>query len=117
MITKEFADHFVAEWLDAWNSHDVEHVLSHYTDDFEMSSAFIIQVAGEPSGKLKGKAAVGAYWRAALERMPTLHFEHFTTFVGIDSIIIHYKGARGMAAELFFFNDDLQVWKCCAHYE
>lgn len=116
MLTKEFADHFVADWLDAWNSHAIERILSHYTEDFEMSSAYIVQLANEPSGKLKGKVAVGAYWQAALERMPTLKFEHFTTFVGVDSIVIHYKGARGMAAEVFFFNEQLKAWKVCAHY-
>jgi hypothetical protein len=116
MITKEFAAQFSTEWVDSWNAHDMERILSHYTDDFEMASAYIIQIAGEPSGKLKGKDAVGAYWRTALERMPTLHFEHFSTLVGVESITIYYKGARGMAAEVFFFNADLKVWKCCAHY-
>jgi hypothetical protein len=116
MLTKEFAEQFSTEWIDSWNAHDVDRVLSHYTDDFEMASVYIIQIAGEPSGKLKGKDAVGTYWRTALERMPTLHFEHFSTLVGVESITIYYKGARGMAAEVFFFNAELKVWKCCAHY-
>lgn len=40
---------------------------------------------------------------AALKRMPTLEFEHVSSLVGADSITIYYKGARGMAAEVFFF--------------
>lgn len=116
MLTREFADHFATEWLDSWNAHDLPRILSHYTDDFEMNSAYIVQIVGETSGKLKGKEAIGAYWKAALERIPTLHFELFSTLLGVDSIVIYYKGARGMAAEAFFFNDDLKIWKACAHY-
>ena len=61
MIDKKFAEHFARDWIDSWNSHDLERILSHYSDQFEMSSPVIIQVAGEPSGTLKGKDAVGAY--------------------------------------------------------
>lgn len=38
MIAKDQAHHFAQEWMEAWNAHNVERVLSHYTEDFEMSS-------------------------------------------------------------------------------
>lgn len=60
MITKEEANHFAREWIEAWNSHDLERVLSHYTDDFEMSSPFIVGFTGEPLGTLRGKESVRA---------------------------------------------------------
>jgi len=69
-----------------------------------MSSPAIIQVAGEPSGTLQGKAAVRAYWKKALELIPDLHFELLQLLAGINSITVHYKGARGrLAAEVFHF--------------
>ena len=116
MLTREFADHFASDWIDSWNSHDMKRILAHYTDDFEMSSPYIVQITGESSGKLKGKDAVGTYWRTALERNPALKFEHFSTMLGVDSITIYYNGARGMVAEVFFFNDQQIVWKACANY-
>jgi len=116
MITREFADHFAKEWIDSWNSHNLERILSHYTDDFEMASPYIVQIAGEPSGVLKGKAAVAAYWAKALGHMPTLQFELHSTLMGADSLVIYYRGARGMAAELFFFDAHGKVAKACAHY-
>jgi len=116
MLTKEFATHFAAEWIAAWNAHDLPRILSHYTDDFEMSSPYIVQLLGEPGGKLKGKAAVGEYWRRALERMPTLHFELVDTLVGVDSLVLYYRGARGLAAEIFYFNAAGVVTKAGAHY-
>lgn len=116
MIDKSFAQHFAADWIAAWNSHDVERVLSHYADDFEMSSPIIVQLAGEPSGRLKGKAAVGAYWTRALQLIPDLHFELVDVLAGVDSITLYYRGARGMAAELFFFGEDGKVRRAFAHY-
>lgn len=115
MLTKNFADRFAADWIAAWNAHDLPRILSHYADDFEMSSPYIVQLLGEPAGKLKGKAAVGAYWRRALERMPTLRFELVDTLVGVDSLVLYYKGARGLAAEVFFFNQAGLVGKAAAH--
>ena len=62
MIDKTFAEHFAADWIESWNAHDLDRILAHYSDDFEMSSPYIITVAGEPSGTLRGEEAVRAYW-------------------------------------------------------
>ena len=57
------------------NADDLDRTLAHYSDDFEMATPFIVKLMGEPSGTLKGKEPVGAYWRRALDRIPGLHFE------------------------------------------
>ena len=36
MMEKGFAERFAKEWVAAWNSHDLERVLEHYEDDFEI---------------------------------------------------------------------------------
>src|SRR5215831_4321598 len=66
LIDKAFADRFAAEWIEAWNAHDLDAVLAHYDDDFEMSSPFIVHFDADPSGRLRGKARVAAYWEKAL---------------------------------------------------
>jgi ketosteroid isomerase-like protein len=112
-----FAEHFANNWIDSWNSHDLQRILSHYADDFEMSSPKIIQLANEPAGTLRGKAAVGAYWAKALQLIPDLHFELITTLVGVNSITLYYQGAQGhLAAEVFHFSQDQKVIKAFAHY-
>ena len=116
MLDKAFADHFAADWIDAWNTHDLDRVLSHYTDDFDMSSPVIIKVAGEPSGTLRGKEAVGSYWAKALKLVPDLHFELISTLVGVNSITLYYKSARGLSAEVFHFNHEGKVSRAYAHY-
>lgn len=116
MIDKAFALHFAADWIAAWNSHDLERVLAHYADDFEMSSPIIAQIAAATSGRLTGKEAVSAYWSKALQLIPDLHFELADVLAGVDSIVLYYKGARGMAAEVFFFGADGKVRRAAAHY-
>lgn len=117
MLDKSFAEHFATDWIDSWNSHNLERILAHYEDDFEMSSPFIAQLADEPSGTLRGKTAVGAYWGKALERIPDLYFELITTLVGVDSITLYYRGAQGrLAAEVFYFGSNQKVVKAFAHY-
>ena len=116
MLAKSFAEHFAIEWIAAWNSHDLDRILSHYTDDFEMSSPVIAQIAGEPSGVLKGKKSIGAYWKRALELQPTLRFELAEVLTGATSVTLCYLGPRGKGAEVFFFNEQVKVYKAAAHY-
>ena len=116
-MNQAFAERFAAEWIEAWNAHDLGRVLSHYTEDFEMSSPYIVQMVGEASGTLRGKAAVGAYWRKALELVPDLKFELVTVFVGAHSIALYYKGALGrIVAEVLHFGPDAKVVRAYAHY-
>ena len=117
-MDSKFTANFAAEWIGAWNEHDLPRVLSHYTEDFEMSSPKIVEIAGEPSGRLVGKSAVEEYWAAALVRIPDLRFELLAVMHGVDSIVLHYRGAGGrLAAEVFYLNSDGLVYRACANYE
>lgn len=116
-MDKAFAEQFAADWIDAWNAHDLDRILSHYEDDFELSSPVVIQVAGEPSGTLRGKPAVAAYWRKALTLFPDLKFELLSVLAGVRSITIYYRGPRGrLSAEVFHFGPGRKVTRAFAHY-
>lgn len=116
-MERSFADRFAADWISAWNAHDLERVLSHYADDFEMSSPLIVRIAGEPSGTLRGKATVRAYWSKALELLPDLRFELISVLVGARSITLYYQGVRNRrVAEVFHFGPDEKVTSAFAHY-
>ena len=118
MITHEHAHNFALDWIEAWNSHDLERVLAHYTDDFEMSSPLIASFTSDNSGTLRGKERVAAYWRAALERMPDLQFELISVFTGVDSLTIYYRSVlEKLATEVFFLDDSGKAYKVCAHYD
>ena len=117
MIEKDFAEAFARDWIEAWNSHDLDRILSHYSNQFEMSSPKIIQISGEPSGTLKGKEAIGNYWAKALALVPDLRFELISLLIGANSLTLTDKGTQGrMAAEVFHFGPDHKVTRACAHY-
>lgn len=116
MLTKHMAEEFTQEWITAWNSHDLVRILSHYSDDFTMSSPKIAAIAGEPTGKLVGKPAVAAYWEKALGLLPNLRFELIATFIGADCLTIHYHGVSGPVIEVFFFNEQGLVNRAAATY-
>ena len=111
-VANEFANH----WVEAWNSHDLDQILSHYTDDFEMSSPVIVKTMSEPSGKLKGKELIRKYWSKALAKYPELHFEKLHVLTGVGSVTIIYNGVRSLSAEVFHFNDGGKVNAAYAHY-
>jgi hypothetical protein len=116
MMEKGFAERFAHEWIAAWNSHDLDRILEHYEEDFEMSSPVIVTIAGEPSGKLRGKPAVRAYWSKALAKSPDLHFDLVTALAGVDSVTICYDGHRGFSAEVFHLTPGGKVRAAYAHY-
>ncbi|MHB8628046.1 MAG: nuclear transport factor 2 family protein [Aggregatilineales bacterium] len=117
MIDQKFANQFADEWIAAWNSHNMGDILSHYEDDFEFASPLISKVVGEPSGRLKGKAAIGAYWSKALSQRPNLHFELLTIFMGVNSLVLHYQNQEGRhSAEAFEFGAGGKVIRSFANY-
>ena len=90
MINEQDARNLASEWVDAWNAHDLERILSHYTDDFIMESPYALKRLPETGGVVKGKEAVRAYWKLGLELIPDLHFELYEVLIGISGITLYY---------------------------
>lgn len=110
------AEAFAAQWVAAWNAHDLELILSHYTDDFEMHSPYIGPLTESGTRFLKGKQKVRAYWQKALKTYQGLRFELNHVLLGDGSVVLVYQGVKGLAAEVFFFNPDQKVYRAHAHY-
>jgi hypothetical protein len=115
-MNTEQANKFADHWILAWNTHDMEMIMSHYADDFEMSSPVIIDSMGEPSGALNGKEAIRVYWSKAFEKYPNLNFEKLHVLVGSNSVTIIYNGHRGLSAESVHFNAAGKIHAAYAHY-
>jgi ketosteroid isomerase-like protein len=82
-------------WVDAWNSHDLERVLSLYAEDIEMTSDRIPALGFAACGTLRGKESLRAYWSKALTLIPNLHFTLIDTYVSPDSVVVFYENERG----------------------
>jgi ketosteroid isomerase-like protein len=118
MITFEFAKHFAQEWIEAWNSHDLDIILSHYTDDFTIKTPMAAKLLPETKGLVEGKENIRKYWTIGLERIPNLKFELIEFLVGIDGITIYYinTATNKKSAEVMTFNNELKVNKIVVYY-
>jgi ketosteroid isomerase-like protein len=83
------------QWIDAWNSRDLERVLALYADDAEMTSDKIPLLGFDPTGTVHGKDALRAYWRKGLDMLPNLHFTLIDVYVSPDSLVVFYSNERG----------------------
>jgi hypothetical protein len=111
------AKKFAREWIDSWNSHNLDDIMKHYADDIEITTPMIKLAAGIESGSLQGKEQVRAYWNKALTKVPDLHFELVNVTLGVDSVALYYKSIMNkMAIEVMFFDQNGLVNKMIAHY-
>jgi ketosteroid isomerase-like protein len=113
-MTHETMMSFATEWVANWNRRDVEAVLGHFADDAEFVSPLATKYAGQPT--LSGKAAIGAYWRAALGRIETLEFklDHASWDESLRELTVicaaNLNGNRQRAVEIMRFRaDGMQV--------
>jgi hypothetical protein len=116
-VTPAEANAFAEEWMAAWNSHEMERILSHYAEDVEVTSPFVAAVAGIPSGTLRGKTAARDYWSRALTQYPELRFTLLGVFPGVRSLVLEYVSVRQLrAAEYMHFDAAGRVVRVVAHY-
>ena len=65
-------DAFAEAWEAAWNSHDLDRILAHYSEAVTFRSHKAMRRVG--TGELQGKTALRAYWAKALAAQPNLSF-------------------------------------------
>jgi ketosteroid isomerase-like protein len=47
MISKEKAQELVQDWIEIWNSHNIDDILSPYRDDVVLTSPFVVKLLGD----------------------------------------------------------------------
>jgi len=118
MIEKSWAQHFAAEWIAAWNAHNLERVFSHYRDDFDMQSPLIVELMGVANGTLRARVPSGPIGRKHWPRTPRFASKLHCVLLGVNSIAIYYRSMpkSRMVAEVLTFGDDLQIVSGSALY-
>ncbi|HLH08892.1 MAG TPA: nuclear transport factor 2 family protein [Terriglobales bacterium] len=117
MIMEQQARDFAREWIAAWNSHDLEAILSHYADDVVLTSPVAAKILADPSGTVVGKAALRNYFKRGLELVPQLRFEFLELMYGISSVVVCYINQRGTkTAEFMEFDGSEKVVRVVANY-
>jgi hypothetical protein len=109
-VTHEQAQQFANVWLAAWNAHDVEGVLAHFSDEVTFTSPVASQIVDGSDGVIRGKEALRAYWREGLKRYPDLRFELVGIYVGIDTVVLNYRNQNGaLVSEVLRFDGALVI--------
>ena len=88
-MTKEFAKIFAVEWVEAWNSHDLEKILSFYTEDLTIETPMAVKLYPLSHGFVSGKTELRKYWSIGLDKSPDLKFELIDLFIGVNSVSLH----------------------------
>lgn len=116
LVKQEVAMAFAQDWIEAWNRHDLDAVLDLFTRDFEFCSPYIIDLASDASGCLRGREAIQRYWETGLARIPGLQFRLIDVLAGVSNLTIYYAGHRGMVAETFHLDGNGKAFKAVACY-
>jgi hypothetical protein len=108
---------FAEDWIAAWNSHDLDRIVGHYSETVRFASPFVVELAGEPGGVISGKPALRSYFLKALEAYPDLRFELLDVLVGVESVALYYRSVGGRtAAEVMRRTEGGKVREVQAHY-
>lgn len=108
---------FAREWINAWNSHDLEAILEHYAEDVVFTSPFALKLAPESGGTLHGKIALRSYFDIALETYPDLDFELLHVTQSVRSVVLIYRSVNQLlAAEMMEVGESSEVLRVVAHY-
>lgn len=117
MLTPDEARAFAKAWVGAWNSHDIEAILSHYADPPEHTSPLVAERLARPDGTIRSLAELRAYFQRGLEGAPPLHFELLDVFPGVSSVAVLYRNQRGKTVlEVMYLDQHTKVTRSIVHY-
>ncbi len=117
MPTPSDASGFARDWIADWNSHDLDAILSHYADEVVLTSPVAARLLNDPSGNVRGKAALRSYFQRGLEAYPNLRFELLDVMSGLASVVLCYLNQkRTKTAEFMEFDESGKVRRVVANY-
>ena len=114
-----FASRFAEEWVEAWNSHDLDRILAHYDERVVLVSPVALNLLKNGSGAVEGKAALREYFSLGLEAFPNLHFELIDALWGVETIVVRYVNnvRDGKSAEVMQLNPTGKISRVWANYD
>ena len=117
MIAEADAWQIAESWIAAWNAHDLDAILNHYTDDIVVTSPLVVRRLGRPDGTIRGKAALREYFAIGLRNAPTLHFSLQHVLAGVDGLTILYRRESGaLAADVVTLGENSKVRRARSYY-
>ena len=116
-MKKDEAWSLANHWVEAWNAHDLDLIMTHYDDAVELTSPVAAELLGTADGKVVGKANLRAYFRGGLEAYPELRFRLEDVLWGMNSVVLYYTNHKGTrAAEFMELSAKGKVARVVANY-
>lgn len=117
MLTESQVRQLAGDWLRAWNSHDLDAIMSHYAPEIVLTSPVAARLLNDPSGAVRGQLALRDYFKRGLEAYPNLTFELLDVVWGLSSVVLYYKNQNGTTSGEFMELDaNLKVVRVVANY-
>ncbi len=109
-------DAFAKDWIDAFNTRDMDRILSHYSDDVRLYSPRVkATLGGVPF--IEGKAALRDYFAQGLANSPQLRFTLDQIYPGEGSVVFRIRANEGReGSEMMVFAGDGLVREVRAHW-
>ncbi len=116
-MNTEKAKQFAADWIKAWNDHDIKAILSHYADELEFYSPLVLLLKFNETGVITNQTDLEQYFKSGLNSYPDLFFQFHHFFVGINTLVLYYTSVKGrLAAEVFELNEAGRAVKVYCNY-
>ncbi|HZZ38399.1 MAG TPA: nuclear transport factor 2 family protein [Acidobacteriaceae bacterium] len=113
-----FARAFAQDWIEAWNTHDLDRILAHYDDTVLLTSPVARRFLNG-GDTIEGKPALREYFRQGLQAYPDLRFDFLEVLWGIETVVVRYINSvrGGPSAEVMLFNAAGKVTRVWANYD
>src|SRR6185312_6204073 len=117
MLTDKEVQEFAKQWVESWNSHNLDEIMSHYAADVILVSPVAARILNDPSGTVSGREAVLGYFRRGLEAYPNLKFELIDVMWGLSSLVLYYVNQNGTkTGEFMEMGPGTKVIRVVANY-
>jgi ketosteroid isomerase-like protein len=116
-MTYEEAEAHAKDWIEAWNAHDLERIMSHYSPDVEFEAETVRTRWEQPGGKLLGIAELRKHFALGLKLAPQLKFQLEQVLLAPSGYAILYRRENGnRVIDCVALNDAGQAAKVTAYY-
>jgi hypothetical protein len=117
MLGKEEAHQFANRWIESWNAHDLDAILSHYAPEVVLTSPAAVRLLNTPEGTIEGIADLRTYFQRGLQAYPHLTFELLDVLCGLNSVVLYFKNQLGShTAEYMELDRDRKIVRVVANY-
>jgi hypothetical protein len=116
-LTQAEARRLAQEWIEAWNSRDLDAIIRLYAPDVVFQTPTIIDTLGIPDGCVRGSERLREHFARGLARLPDLRFDLDAVYTGVRAIAITYRWADGTpVCELHEYDDSTLIERVQALY-